>query len=155
MITNDQIEEYLIRIELPFEQVEEGMWLIADENDSIENIVVLHTPPVITFRVKLVEVEELNEATKLLLYQTLLQLNANDMIAGAYGLENNAVVITDSLQSENLDFNEFQASIDSITMSIREHYEDLRQLIPSLADQAQQAATMTERELEAEIMAEG
>lgn len=155
MITNDQIEEYLIRIELPFEQVEEGMWLIADENDSIENIVVLHTPPVITFRVKLVEVEELNEATRLLLYQTLLQLNANDMIAGAYGLENNAVVITDSLQSENLDFNEFQASIDSITMSIREHYEDLRQLIPSLADQAQQAATMTERELEAEIMAEG
>ena len=153
MITNDQIEEYLIRIELPFEQVEEGMWLIADENDSIENIVVFHTPPVITFRVKLMEIAELDDQTRLTLFQTLLQLNANDMIAGAYGLEDNAVVMTDSLQSENLDFNEFQASIDSITMSIREHYEDIRRLVPSHDDS--QDAPMTELELEADIMAEG
>lgn len=36
MITNDKIEEYLIGIELPFELVEEGMWLIHDELDYIE-----------------------------------------------------------------------------------------------------------------------
>ena len=154
MITNDQIEEYLIRIELPFEQVNEGMWLIADEKDSIENIVVLHTPPVITFRVKLLELDGLDDATRLNLYQTLLQLNASDMIAGAYGLEENAVVITDSLQSENLDFNEFQASIDSITMCIREHYENIRLIIPALA-QPEPAPAMNERELEADIMTQG
>jgi hypothetical protein len=44
------------------------------------------------------------------------------MIAGAYGLEGNAVVITDTLQSENLDYNEFQASVDALTMAISQHY---------------------------------
>lgn len=131
MITNDQIEEYLIHTELPYEQVQEGMWLIHDENDYIENIVVLHTPPVITFRVKLLELGALNADSKLQLFNHLLRLNANDMVAGAYGLEGDSVVIIDSLQSENLDYNEFQASIDSITLSIREHYAPIRELLPS------------------------
>ncbi|MEM1350187.1 MAG: hypothetical protein AAGI01_16630, partial [Myxococcota bacterium] len=61
MTTNDQIEEYLINTELPFEQVQEGMWLIHDENDYIDNIVVLHTPPVITFRVKLMELDAIED----------------------------------------------------------------------------------------------
>lgn len=132
MTTNDQIEEYLINTELPFEQVQEGMWLIHDENDYIDNIVVLHTPPVITFRVKLMEldaIEDMSERAQL--FEHLLRLNANDMVAGAYGLEGGAVVIIDSLQSENLDFNEFQASIDSITLSIQEHYRPISDMLPS------------------------
>lgn len=131
VITNDQIEEYLIHTELPYEQVQEGMWLIHDENDYIDNIVVIHTPPVITFRVKLLELSAIAEDTKSGLFQHLLTLNAGDMVAGAYGIEGDSVVIIDSLQSENLDYNEFQASIDSITLSIREHYPEIRSLIPS------------------------
>lgn len=131
MITNDQIEEYLIHTELPYEQVQEGMWLIHDDNDYIDNIVVIHTPPVITFRVKLLELAALSAETKPNLFQHLLTLNAGDMVAGAYGIEGESVVIIDSLQSENLDYNEFQASIDSITLSIREHYPAIRNLLPS------------------------
>lgn len=149
MITNDKIEEYLIDIDMPFEQVEQGMWLIQDELDYIGNIVLFHTPPVVTFRVKLMEIVELSSDTKSELYELLLRLNANDMVAGAYGLEHNAVVIVDSLQSENLDFNEFQASIDSITMSIREHYHKIRAFIP--ADTPVETK-MTEAELEDHIM---
>lgn len=153
MITNDKIEEYLIDIEMPFEQVEQGMWLIQDELDYIGNIVLFHTPPVVTFRVKLMEIVELSADIKSELYELLLRLNATDMVAGAYGLENNAVVIVDSLQSENLDFNEFQASIDAITMSIREHYHKIRAFIPAAAE-APAAAPMTEAELEDHIMAQ-
>lgn len=127
MITNDQIEAYLIEADVPFERVKDGFWLIHNEDDAVDNIVVVHTPPVITFRVKIMERpekgrEELNEH--------LLRLNATSMIQGAYGLEDDAVVIVDSLQSENLDYNEFQASIDAIAFAVREHFEELRGFAP-------------------------
>jgi hypothetical protein len=130
MVTNDKIVEYLIQTEMPFEQVQEGMWLVHDENDLIDNIVLIHTPPVITFRVKLMEVSSISDETRLSLYSHLLALNSSEMVAGAYGLEGESVVIIDSLQSENLDFNEFQGSLDSIAMAIREHYSEIRALVP-------------------------
>jgi len=128
LITNDQIEAYLIETELPFEQVKEGFWIIHDDTDDIDNIVVVHTHPVITFRVKLMEV---SEATRSELFEHLLRLNATSMIAGAYGLEDDAIVIVDSLQSENLDYNEFSASIDAIVFAVREHFEELRGFLPA------------------------
>lgn len=127
MATNEQIEAYLIETEMPFEQVSEGLWLINDETDNIENIVVYHSEPVVTFRVKLAEAPDTG---RLELFTRLLQLNAESMVAGAYGLEEESVVIVDTLQSENLDFNEFQASIDAIAMAVREHYEEIRELLP-------------------------
>jgi hypothetical protein len=138
MITNDQIEAYLIETELPYEQVKEGFWIIHDDHDEVDNIVVVHTPPVITFRVKLMEAPE--DADRLELYEYLLKLNATSMIAGAYGLEDDAVVIVDSLQSENLDLNEFTASIDAIAFAVREHYEELRQFRPGASDAADEGA---------------
>ena len=127
MITNDQIEAYLIEAGVPFERVKDGFWLIHNEDDAVDNIVVVHTQPVITFRVKIMEIpeERRNE-----LFEHLLQLNATSMIQGAYGLEENAVVIVDSLQSENLDYNEFQASIDAIAFAVREHFDELRGFAP-------------------------
>ncbi|AWV89855.1 YbjN domain-containing protein [Bradymonas sediminis] len=122
-MTNDNIEAYLIEGEYPFEQVGEGMWLINDETDFIDNIVLIHNEPVVTFRVKLMEAPE---NRRLELFKRLLELNATSMVAGAFGLEDNAIVIVDTLQSENLDYNEFQGSVDSIALSIREHYPELQ-----------------------------
>jgi len=122
MTTNDQIEAYLIETQLPFERVKDGFWIIHDENDAVDNIVVVHTPPMITFRVKLMELPTEDREK---LYHHLLTLNASSMVAGAYALEEESVVIVDSLQSENLDYNEFQASIDAIAFAVREHYPDL------------------------------
>lgn len=128
MTTTDQIEAYLIEAELPFEQVGDGLWLIHDEADYIDNIVLIHNDPVITFRVKLMEAPK---DGRLELFQRLLELNATSMVAGAYGLEDEAVVIVDTLQSETLDFQEFQGSIDSIALAMREHYQELRTFAPS------------------------
>ena len=131
MITNDQIEAYLIETELPFENVKEGFWIIHDDTDAIDNIIVVHTPPVITFRVKLMDLPDDGRAE---LFDHLLRLNATSMIQGAYGLEDDAVVIVDSLQSENLDFNEFAASVDAIAFAVREHYEELRGYFPAMTE---------------------
>ncbi len=136
MATNDQIEAYLIEAEFPFEQVHEGLWLLHDDTDYIDNIVLIHNDPVITFRVKLMEAPQ---AGRLELFTRLLELNATSMVAGAYGLEDDAIVIVDTLQSENLDYNEFQASVDAIALAIREHYEELREFAPRKAQDAEAA----------------
>ena len=135
---NEKIEAYIIDLGLPFEEVQEGLWLIHDEIDYIDNIVVYHTPPVLTFRVKLVEAPD--GATQPELYKRLLQLNATSMVAGAFGLEDQSVVIVESLQSETLTQNEFQAAIDAIALAVREHYHDLRSIIRGDDDETRQPA---------------
>jgi hypothetical protein len=85
---------------------------------------------VITFRVKVLDADNLTETNRPRFFEHLLRLNAT-MIAGAYGLEDNSVVIMDSLQSENLDFNEFQSALDAIALALRSDYEVLRDLLPS------------------------
>lgn len=123
MVTNERIEEYLIDAEFPYELIGKGVWIVQDLEDSLANVVIAHTPPVLTFRVKLMSVEDTSDRLKL--YRRLLELNST-MLAGAYGIEAENIVIVESLQSENLDFNEFTASIEAIVLSLREHYDELR-----------------------------
>jgi hypothetical protein len=73
----------------------------------------------VVFRVKLMD---LPTETNTDLLRKLLELNATEMVAGAYGIEGKSVVCVDTLQAENLDFNEFQASIDALTLAITTHY---------------------------------
>ncbi|MBL8978079.1 MAG: hypothetical protein JNM53_06700 [Gemmatimonadetes bacterium] len=40
---------------------------------------------------------------------------------GAYGLEGDRVVLVDTLELENLDFTEFEASFDSLTLALATH----------------------------------
>ena len=47
------------------------------------------------------------------------------MVHGSYGVEGSQVVLTDALQLKNLDFNEFQASLDSITLALASHMSAL------------------------------
>ena len=134
---NERIEGYIIDMGLAFEQVQSGLWLIHDEVDYIDNIVVYHNPPVLTFRVKLIDAPE--EKVQAELFKRLLELNATSMVAGAYGLEDGSVVIVDTVQSENLDVNEFQASIDSIALAVREHYAELREIIGGVPEDQTEA----------------
>ncbi len=135
---NDRIESFIIEMGLPFEQVQEGLWLVHDEADFIDNIVVYHNYPVLTFRVKLVDLPEGKGFPEL--FRRLLQLNSSSMIAGAFGLEDNSVVVVDTIQSENLDANEFQASIDAMALAVREHYEELKAIVDGETGEQQAAA---------------
>ena len=48
---------------------------------------------------------------------------------GAFGIENNAVVLVGALEIENLDRNEFQAIIDSFSLALTTHHEELAALL--------------------------
>ena len=123
MATAEEIEGHLIQMGVPFEQIAKNTWMIHDEYELIDNIIVSLNDPVVLFQVKLMDIPP--RCDRLKLYETLLRLNTTDMMHGAYGLDGDAVVATDTLQAENLDFNEFQASVDSLSLCISDHYKKL------------------------------
>ena len=128
MRTNQDIEGYLIRMGLRYEELAEGTWVIHDEYESIDNIVVTHNAPIVLFRVKLLDVPKSGDLQGL--FRLLLEFNATEMVTGAYAIEGNAIVALDTLQSENMDYNEFQAVVDGLTLCISNHYDRLMKFVP-------------------------
>jgi hypothetical protein len=126
MKTAEDIESYMIQMGVQFETLGDGVWMIRD----IEPGMVLSiADSVIAFRIKVMALDQVPQARREELYRSLLELNAGDMLHGAYGLEQGAVVVTDALQLENLDYNEFQATVDDMGMAVRNHYPTLSQFI--------------------------
>ena len=60
-----------------------------------------------------------------------LELNAVDLIHGAYGLEDGEVILSDTLELENLDFSEFRATLESLTLALTSHWDSLTVDIPN------------------------
>jgi hypothetical protein len=120
MKTRDDIESYLLKLDTAHEELGHDIWRIKD--DGLDNLFVSLAGPVVVFRIK---VMDLPAAKREALFETLLRLNATDMVHGAFGIEGDAVVITDSLPLEDLDFSEFQAVIDDIGLAITRHYPAL------------------------------
>ncbi|HEY7953797.1 MAG TPA: YbjN domain-containing protein [Polyangia bacterium] len=118
MKTAEDIQSYLLKLELPHEEPREGTWVVKGL-DGLDNMIITLAGPVVVFRVKLMEVPRHHREE---LFRTLLELNATEMMHGAYGVEGDAVVISDTLQLENLDFNEFAATVDDITLAVASHH---------------------------------
>ena len=118
MKTAADIESYLLKLELTYEEPREWTWVVRGA-DGIDNLVVTLAGPVVVFRVKVMELPRQHREE---LFRTLLELNATEMMHGAYGIEGEAVVISDALQIENLDFNEFAATLDDITLAVASHH---------------------------------
>ena len=117
MKTAEDIESYLLKVGVPYEQVKPGIWLL--KVNGCDNFVVSMAGSVVVFRVKVMDLPRVDREA---LYRTLLSLNTGEMVHGAFGLEGDAVVIVHALDLENLDFNEFQSVIDDVSMAIARHY---------------------------------
>ena len=122
MITNEDIASYLVRLEEDFTEIQEGLWVLEDEDSGGMKIAIQHDPPVCTFRMKLMEVPA---SRKEELFARLLEFNASEMVSGAYGLEGNNIVVIETLQSENLDFNEFEAALETLVYAAMVHHPEL------------------------------
>ena len=128
MTGRDDVQGFIERLDdgvVTSEELKPGLWVLTPEQDGVR-IVVNFGPPVVVFRVNVMDLPgDAEKRTSLM--QKLLELNATELLHGSYGIEGDSVVLTDALQLENLDFNEFQASIDSITLALASH---LRALAP-------------------------
>jgi hypothetical protein len=100
------------------EEVEPGLWVVRTADGA--ECVVHYSPPVVVLRVRVMEPPPSGER-RADLFGRLLEWNASELVHGSYGLEGDHVVLTDTLELENLDFNEFQASYDSIMLALATH----------------------------------
>ena len=126
MRTKEDVERYLIDLDSPYEILGDGVYKICDDADEdVEGIIVCVIDTIVVFSVRLMKVPTKNLEA---FYRKLLELNASELVVGGYGIDNsNNVVITDTLQLENLDYNEFLASVESLALAHQKHYPVLRE----------------------------
>ncbi len=121
MITREDIQSWLDRLEggtVTVQELEANLWLVRT-GDGAE-VVVHYAPPVVILRVRVMELPA-SGPRRSELFRQLLELNARELVHGSYGLEGDHIVLTDTLELENLDYSEFEASFDSITLALATH----------------------------------
>jgi len=118
-MAENKIEQYLIELKYSYQEVKPNFWLLDDAEHDLEGMAIVYTEPLVIFRVQVMNVPEQNRE---LFYKRLLELNASEMIHGAYGMEGEKVVITGSLEYETLDYDEFRATLEAISLALAQHY---------------------------------
>ena len=119
---DDLARQALLR-QQEYEEIKAGMWVLQAGNDGAR-LVLHYSPPLLLLRTKVMEVPA-EDGRCAELFRRLLELNATDLVHGAYGIEEGDVILTDTLELENLDFNEVQASVDSIQVALASHFDTL------------------------------
>lgn len=118
MITRDDLQSWLDRLDggaLSVQELDPNLWR-ARTADGAE-VVIHYAPPVVILRVRVMELPA-SEPLRGKLFRQLLELNARELVHGSYGLEGEHIVLIDALELNNLDYSEFEASFDSITLAL-------------------------------------
>jgi len=127
MVTREDIEAFLDRLSAEgatHREIEPGMWIVRPGGSIDFDVVITHNPPVVLLRVKVMPLP--TDAAELAsLTRKLLELNATDLLHGSYGIDREDVVMTEALELAHLDFEEFLAAYESLTLSLTSHLREL------------------------------
>lgn len=127
MVTKDEIEGFLDRLSADgatYTEVESGLWLVKPGGAQDFDVVVHYSPSVVLLRVKVMSLPKQSD-TLATLSRRLLELNASDLLHGSYGIQGDSVVLTEALELAHLDYEEFQASYESMTLALASHMREL------------------------------
>ena len=117
MKTREDIESYLLKMAVAYDELKGDLWRLR--LDGIENLMVSLAGPIVVFRLKIMDIPAVRREA---LFENLLRLNTTELFHCAFGIEGNAIVLGGALELENMDFNEFQAVIDDMSMAVSKHY---------------------------------
>ena len=121
MTVKEKLESFFINLQLTYEEVGENMWVISDDENNLGNVVVYAVEDLVTLRAKVMQIPSANREQ---CFEELLRLNA-EMVHGAYAIEEDSVILIDSLEAPTMDLEEFQASLDSTGLALAQHYPRL------------------------------
>jgi hypothetical protein len=127
MESREDVERFLDRLSAEgaeWKEVEKGLWLVTPGGEFDFGVVVHYNPPVLVLRVKVMDLPKTN-GRRAELNQRLLELNATDLVHGSYGISDGAIVLTEALELEHLDFEEFLAAYESLTVALATHLREL------------------------------
>ncbi len=122
MPTLPKIEQYLIDLGISYQEISRNSWLIEDENKGYPKMLVSLSDPLVIISADVMPIPKENAEQ---LFRTLLELNATDLLHGAYAISGNDIIVIDTLEQATLDKDEFLASIESISFALLEHYKKL------------------------------
>ncbi len=122
MPTLPKIEQYLIDLGISYQEISRNSWLIEDENKGYPKMLVSLSDPLVIISADVMPIPKKNAEQ---LFRTLLELNATDLLHGAYAISGNDIIVIDTLEQATLDKEEFLASIESISFALLEHYKKL------------------------------
>lgn len=128
MRSANDVEAYLGKMNRRFSTVEDepGTFLV-DGGTNMPPTALRVDPPLVVLRVHVGDVEG-TDATNGELFKKLLTLNARSLVHTSFGLEDSRIVLVSALELENLDYNELQAALDEIDVTLAEQVASLSEL---------------------------
>ena len=122
----NKIEKYIANtgFTISKKNEQEGLFIIESDADGIRNLIIGVAPPVIIFELYLFSIAE--DRTEI--FKALLIKN-RDIVHGGFALteDGTKVIFRYTLQVHNLDQNEFDAAVNSLSLLLSEYYEQLIQ----------------------------
>ena len=118
-MAENKIEQYLIELKYSYQEVKPDFWLLDDAEHDLEGVAVMYDDPLVIIEVQVMDAPREKREE---FFTKLLELNAGEMIHGAYGLEGDKVVIINTLEYETMDYSEFRAALDAISLALTQHY---------------------------------
>ncbi|MCU4175155.1 hypothetical protein [Carboxylicivirga sp. N1Y90] len=123
----EKVKNYLLELncEIITEQVEDGVLVVNKEDEGIMNLVLGCADPLLIMEQFIFQME----ADSLRVFKQLLMKN-RDIVHGAFVLDETGtkVIFRDTLQIENLDLNELEGSINSLSLLLSEYAEEIIKL---------------------------
>ena len=100
----------------------DGIFVIEKESFGIKNLIVGVAHPILILEQFLFKVNQPNED----IFKSLLKKN-RDIVHGAFVLDETGerVIFRDTLQLENLDLNELEGSLNSLSLLLSEYSEQI------------------------------
>lgn len=127
MVNREDLESFLVRLGAEgasYSEVEPGMFVVRPGGTPDAQVVVHLTPPVLLMRMNVMPVPS-DSIAAAGLSRRLLELNATDLVHGAYGISANDIILTEAIELNNLDFSEFLAAYESMTLALASHIREL------------------------------
>lgn len=122
MNAKDKLEGYFIKLGLTFQQIAEGTWVVTDDDAGVHQVVVMVDDPIVVVRVTVMALPTKNREA---FFETVLRMNATDLVHIAYAVEGEHLILSNSFLLETLDLEEIQAAVDEFGLALIQHYSIL------------------------------
>ncbi len=118
------IKEYLLELDFDIirENTNDGIMVIEKESAGVKNMILGIAPPILIMEQYIFKINNKNEEV----FKSLLQKN-RDIIHGAFVLDESGtkVIFRDTLQIENLDLNELEGTLNSLSLLMSEYSDQI------------------------------
>lgn len=122
MDAKDKLEGYFIKLGLTYQQIAEDTWVVTDDDAGVHQVVVMHDSPIVVVRVTVMALPTKNREA---FFETVLRMNATDLVHIAYAVEGEHLILSNSYLLETLDIEELQAAVDEFGLALIQHYSIL------------------------------